>query len=74
MYNFWFHKIELNEILLCLIKFNNVIYFLYLGGIPISQDIFLKSLIKSRKRAELVRSLIDSAISTMKQEVLNGNL
>lgn len=74
MYNFWFHKIELNEILLHLIKFNNVIYFLYLGGIPISQDIFLKSLIKSRKRAELVRSLIDSAISTMKQEVLNGNL
>ncbi|KAG6797182.1 exosome complex component RRP43 [Apis mellifera caucasica] len=44
------------------------------GGIPISQDIFLKSLIKSKKRAELVRSLIDSAISTMKQEVLNGNL
>lgn len=59
------------NILLHLIK---IIYILYLGGIPISQDIFLKSLIKSKKRAELVRSLIDSAISTMKQEVLNGNL
>ncbi|CAK9830963.1 Exosome complex component RRP43 [Anthophora retusa] len=34
------------------------------GGIPISQDLFLRSLNKCKKRAELVRSLIDAAISS----------
>ncbi|XP_050584844.1 exosome complex component RRP43-like [Bombus affinis] len=38
------------------------------GGIPISQDLFSKSLSKCKKRAELIRSLIDAAISTIKQE------
>ncbi|XP_043577944.1 exosome complex component RRP43-like isoform X2 [Bombus pyrosoma] len=38
------------------------------GGISISQDLFLKSLSKCKKRAELIRSLIDAAISTIKQE------
>ncbi|KAK9308239.1 hypothetical protein QLX08_001708 [Tetragonisca angustula] len=41
------------------------------GGIPISQDLFLKSLTKCKKRAELIRSLIDAAVSTIKQEHLN---
>ncbi|XP_060822604.1 exosome complex component RRP43-like [Bombus pascuorum] len=38
------------------------------GGIPISQDLFSKSLSKCKKRAELIRSLIDAAISTIKQD------
>ena len=46
-------------------------YILYSGGIPISQDLFLKSLTKCKKRAELIRSLIDAAVSTIKQEHLN---
>ncbi|CAD1474945.1 unnamed protein product, partial [Heterotrigona itama] len=41
------------------------------GGIPISQDLFLKSLTKCKKRAELIRSLIDAAVLTIKQEHLN---
>ncbi|XP_076751019.1 exosome complex component RRP43 isoform X2 [Xylocopa sonorina] len=40
------------------------------GGIPISQDLFLKSLNKCKKRVELVRSLIDAAISSIKQKAL----
>ncbi|CAL7946219.1 unnamed protein product [Xylocopa violacea] len=41
------------------------------GGIPISQDLFLKSLNKCKRRVELVRSLIDAAISSIKQEALH---
>ncbi|XP_003703797.1 exosome complex component RRP43 [Megachile rotundata] len=37
------------------------------GGIPISYDLFLKSLTKSKKRAELVRSLINTAIVSTKE-------
>ncbi|KOC68332.1 Exosome complex component RRP43, partial [Habropoda laboriosa] len=40
------------------------------GGIPISQDLFLKSFSKCKKRAELVRSLIEAAISSNVQETL----
>ncbi|XP_076244440.1 exosome complex component RRP43 isoform X2 [Calliopsis andreniformis] len=38
------------------------------GGIPISHDLFLKSLMKSKHRAELVRRVIHTAISSAKQE------
>ncbi|XP_031839263.1 exosome complex component RRP43 [Nomia melanderi] len=38
------------------------------GGVPISCELFLKSLAKSKKRAELVRSLINTAISSAKEE------
>ncbi|XP_015596811.1 exosome complex component RRP43 isoform X2 [Cephus cinctus] len=34
------------------------------GGIPISQEVLMKSLSQSKKRAELVRKLIDTAISS----------
>ncbi|XP_034172645.2 exosome complex component RRP43 [Osmia lignaria lignaria] len=39
------------------------------GGIPISQDMFLKSLTKSKKRAESVRSLINIAIVSTEEEM-----
>lgn len=42
------------------------------GGIPISHDLFLKSLNKSKKRAALIRSLIDTAISSLKQKELQN--
>ncbi|OAD61486.1 Exosome complex component RRP43, partial [Eufriesea mexicana] len=35
------------------------------GGIPISQNLFLESISKCKKRVELVRSLIDIAISSV---------
>ncbi|XP_076635398.1 exosome complex component RRP43 [Colletes latitarsis] len=38
------------------------------GGIPISHNLFSKSLAKSKKRAELVRSLIIAAISSTRNE------
>lgn len=38
------------------------------GGVPISFELFLKSLAKSRKRTELVRSLINTAMSSAKEE------
>ncbi|XP_076667794.1 exosome complex component RRP43 [Andrena cerasifolii] len=37
------------------------------GGIPISHNLFLNSLAKSKKRAKLVRSLINTAISSAKE-------
>ncbi|XP_076379549.1 exosome complex component RRP43 [Megalopta genalis] len=43
------------------------------GGIPISYDLFLKSLTKSKKRTELVRSLIKTAISSIKEEKLKDH-
>lgn len=38
------------------------------GGIPISSNLFSKSLIKSKCRAEMVRLVIDTAISSVKKE------
>ncbi|XP_047370891.1 exosome complex component RRP43-like isoform X2 [Vespa velutina] len=38
------------------------------GGIPISQDLFIKSLAKSKGRADLVRTLINTAISTIEKK------
>ncbi|KZC10945.1 Exosome complex component RRP43, partial [Dufourea novaeangliae] len=39
------------------------------GGIPISYDLFVKCLAKSKKRAELVRSLINTAISSVQEQL-----
>ncbi|KAF7408027.1 hypothetical protein HZH66_002564 [Vespula vulgaris] len=38
------------------------------GGIPVSQDLFIKSLAKSKRRADLVRTLINTAISTIEEK------
>ncbi|KAF7414169.1 hypothetical protein HZH68_002658 [Vespula germanica] len=38
------------------------------GGIPVSQDLFIKSLAKSKRRADLVRTLINTAISTTEEK------
>lgn len=37
------------------------------GGIPVSQDLFIESLAKSKRRANLIRSLINTAISSVKK-------
>lgn len=37
------------------------------GGIPVSQDLFIESLAKSKQRANLIRSLINTAISSVKK-------
>ncbi|XP_014601673.1 PREDICTED: exosome complex component RRP43-like [Polistes canadensis] len=46
------------------------------GGIPVSKDLFIKSLEKSKRRAELVRSLINTAMITVvknKSNILDEN-
>lgn len=51
-----------------LIYFNQWYNNFFLGGIPVSQDLFMKSLAKSKRRADLVRTLINTAISTIEEK------
>lgn len=41
----------------------------YIGGVPISQNLFSKAVEIAKNRANLVRSLIHAAISTLKVEI-----
>lgn len=50
---------------------NKICYIHKPGGIPVSHELLKKTLAKSKRRAELVRSLINTAISSKKKESTN---
>ncbi|XP_043685912.1 exosome complex component RRP43-like [Vespula pensylvanica] len=43
------------------------------GGIPVSQDLFIKGLAKSKQRADVVRTLINTAILTIEEKLDSSN-